>query len=282
MVPGGRARVCPPGRVRGRAFRGLRRRVRRPGSGAAGRQAGAGREAEGEVALLSDPRLARIRNFCIVAHIDHGKSTLADRLLEITHTLTPQQMKAQVLDDMDLEREKGITIKSHAIAMEYRARDGRTYQLNLIDTPGHVDFTYEVSRSLAACEGAILVVDASQGVEAQTISNLYLALDQKLTIVPVINKVDLPAAMPDEVALETAHLLHVDPDDCVRVSAKEGKNVGAVLEAVVARIPPPPDRGEGSLQALIFDSVFDQYRGVIVYVRVMRGRIRAGDSIRFH
>src|SRR5689334_21682182 len=282
MVPGGRARVCPPGRVRGRAFRGLRRRVRRPGSGAAGRQAGAGREAEGEVALLSDPRLARIRNFCIVAHIDHGKSTLADRLLEITHTLTPQQMKAQVLDDMDLEREKGITIKSHAIAMEYRARDGRTYQLNLIDTPGHVDFTYEVSRSLAACEGAILVVDASEGIEAQTLSNLFLALDQKLTILPVLNKIDLPAARPDDVSLEIAHLLHVEPEEVIRVSAKEGHNIEELLEAVIRRVPPPVDSSGGSLQALIFDSVFDQFRGVIVYVRIVRGTIRAGASIRFH
>ncbi len=223
-----------------------------------------------------------IRNFCIIAHIDHGKSTLADRLLELTDTIPKSKMKAQVLDNMDLEREKGITIKSHAIAMRYRAANGEDYTLNLIDTPGHVDFTYEVSRSLAACEGAILVVDASQGVEAQTISNLYLALEQKLTIVPVINKVDLPAAMPDEVSLETAQLLHVEPEECVRVSAKEGKNIGAVLEAIVARIPPPPDREGSSLQALIFDSVFDQYRGVIVYVRVMRGAIRAGDNIRFH
>jgi GTP-binding protein LepA len=223
-----------------------------------------------------------VRNFCIIAHIDHGKSTLADRLLELTGTVPKSKMKDQVLDNMDLEREKGITIKSHAIAMHYRAHDGKEYQLNLIDTPGHVDFTYEVSRSLAACEGAILVVDASQGVEAQTISNLYLALDQHLTIVPVLNKVDLPAAQPDEVALDVAHLLHADPDDVLRVSAKEGRNIDGVLEAVIARIPPPPDQREGPLQALIFDSVFDQFRGVIVYVRVVRGRIRTGDPIRFY
>ena len=226
-------------------------------------------------------RRESVRNFCIIAHIDHGKSTLADRLLEHTHTLPKSKMKDQVLDNMDLEREKGITIKSHAIAMSYKARNGKTYQLNLIDTPGHVDFTYEVSRSLAACEGAILVVDASQGVEAQTISNLYLAQDQKLTIVPVLNKVDLPAAMPDEVSLEMAQLLHIDPDAVIRVSAKEGRNIEGVLEAVVAQVPPPPDLRDGTLQALIFDSVFDQFRGVIVYVRLVRGTIRAGDAIRF-
>ena len=222
-----------------------------------------------------------VRNFCIIAHIDHGKSTLADRLLDRTGAVPKGKMKEQVLDNMDLEREKGITIKSHAITMSYPARDGKTYTLNLIDTPGHVDFTYEVSRSLAACEGAILVVDASQGVEAQTISNLFLAQEQKLTIVPVLNKVDLPAAMPDETALEVAQLLHVEPEDCIRISAKEGKNIEAVLEAAVTRIPGPLDESEHPLQALIFDSVFDQFRGVIVYVRVVRGRIRRGDAIRF-
>src|SRR5574339_674705 len=223
---------------------------------------------------------SRIRNFCIVAHIDHGKSTLADRLIEATGAVEKRQMREQVLDTLDLERERGITIKLNAVRMSYTAKNGQLYELNLIDTPGHVDFTYEVSRSLAACEGAILVVDASQGIQAQTISNLYLALDQKLTIVPVLNKVDLPAAMPDEVSLEVAHLLHCDPDDVIRVSAKEGKNIEGVLEAVVARIPAPEDQTEGTLQALIFDSVFDQFRGVIVYVRLVRGTIRTGGAIR--
>jgi GTP-binding protein LepA len=233
------------------------------------------------VALLSDSRLSNIRNFCIVAHIDHGKSTLADRLLEITHTLTPQQMKAQVLDDMDLEREKGITIKSHAIAMEYKARDGVTYELNLIDTPGHVDFTYEVSRSLAACEGAILVVDASQGIEAQTLSNYFLAKDQNLSIVGAINKVDLPAARPDDIALEMEHVTGIPAEHVCRISAKTGMGVEDLLERVIADVPPPRGAPDAPLRALLFDSKFDQYRGVVCVVRVVDGRVRIGDRIRF-
>jgi GTP-binding protein LepA len=233
------------------------------------------------VALLNDPRLQRIRNFCIIAHIDHGKSTLADRLLEITHTLTPQQMKAQVLDDMDLEREKGITIKSHAIAMEYTAADGKLYELNLIDTPGHVDFTYEVSRSLAACEGAILVVDASQGIEAQTLSNYFLARDQHLTIVGAINKIDLPAARPDDAALEIEHITGVAAEHVCRISAKTGFGVAELLERVIADVPPPSGRPDAPLRALIFDSKFDQYRGVVCLVRVVDGSVRIGSRIRF-
>ena len=230
---------------------------------------------------MSDPRLQNIRNFCIVAHIDHGKSTLADRLLELTHTLTPQQMKAQVLDDMDLEREKGITIKSHAIAMGYRAKDGRTYELNLIDTPGHVDFTYEVSRALAACEGAILVVDASQGIEAQTLSNYFLAKDQHLTIVGAINKVDLPAARPDDVALEIEHVAGVAAEKVCRISAKTGLGVPELLEQVIADVPPPTGDPDAPFRALIFDSKFDQYRGVVCLVRVVDGSVKAGDQIQF-
>jgi GTP-binding protein LepA len=230
---------------------------------------------------LSDPRLQNIRNFCIVAHIDHGKSTLADRLLEITHTLTPQQMKAQVLDDMELEREKGITIKSHAIAMEYKSKDGKTYELNLIDTPGHVDFTYEVSRALAACEGAILVVDASQGIEAQTLSNYYLAAEQDLTIVGCINKVDLPAARPDDVALEIEHHAGVPAEHVCRISAKTGLGVADLLEQVIADVPPPTGDPDGPFRALIFDSKFDQYRGVVCLVRVVDGSLKAGDRIQF-
>ena len=231
--------------------------------------------------VFTDPRLNHIRNFCIVAHIDHGKSTLADRLLEITHTLQPQQMKAQVLDDMDLEREKGITIKSHAIAMEYRSRDGERYELNLIDTPGHVDFTYEVSRSLAACEGAILVVDASQGIEAQTLSNYLLARQQGLAIVGAINKVDLLAARPDDVALEIEHVTGVAAERVLKISAKTGMGVEELLEQVIRDIPPPGGDPDGPLRALIFDSKFDQYRGVVALVRVVDGNVRAGDAIRF-
>jgi GTP-binding protein LepA len=224
---------------------------------------------------------SRTRNFCIIAHIDHGKSTLADRLLEITQTVSQKDMKAQVLDAMDLEREKGITIKSHPIAMEYQARDGHRYALNLIDTPGHVDFTYEVSRSLAACEGAVLLVDASQGVEAQTLSNFYLAVENGLTIVPALNKIDMPAARPDEVGLELAHLTDVEVKDIPRVSAKAGIGVEDLLETVIARVPPPRASSGGPLQALIFDSQFDTYLGVVVYVRVVEGRVKPGDMIQF-
>jgi GTP-binding protein LepA len=233
------------------------------------------------VEVLTDPRLAHIRNFCIVAHIDHGKSTLADRLLEITHTLTKQQMKEQVLDDMDLERERGITIKSHAIAMEYTARNGQDYQLNLIDTPGHVDFTYEVSRSLAACEGAVLVVDASQGIEAQTLSNFFLARDQGLAVVGAVNKVDLGVARPEEVALEIEHVTGAPAEHVLRISAKTGLGVEELLERVVRDIPPPAGDPDAPARALIFDSKFDQYRGVVAVVRVVDGAIRPGDRVKF-
>ncbi len=221
-----------------------------------------------------------IRNFCIIAHVDHGKSTLADRLLEITGTLTRFQMKDQVLDNMDLEREKGITIKSHPITMDYKAPDGRTYKLNLIDTPGHVDFSYEVSRSLAACEGAVLVVDAAQGVQAQTLSNLLLAQSAGLAIIPVLNKIDLPGAHPDRVADELAQLLDMDPDEVLRLSAKTGEGVEAVLGRILRDVP-PPDPGRPTTRALIFDSVFDQYRGVVAYVRVVDGELRRDQKIRF-
>ena len=225
--------------------------------------------------------IKHIRNFCIIAHIDHGKSTLADRLLEVTNTISQRDMEAQVLDNMDLEKERGITIKSHAIQMEYLASDGQKYILNLIDTPGHVDFSYEVSRAIAACEGALLIVDATQGIQAQTISNLYLALENDLDIIPIMNKMDLNNAMPEEITDQIVDLIGCDPSDIIPASGKTGLGVDRILETIIERISAPKGEKEAPLQALIFDSVFNSYRGIVSYFRIMNGTLRQNDFVKF-
>ena len=229
---------------------------------------------------MHEERLSHIRNFCIIAHIDHGKSTLADRLLEMTGVFEQRQMEEQILDSMELERERGITIKSKAVRMTYKARDSETYTLNLIDTPGHVDFSYEVSRALAACEGALLVVDATQGIEAQTLANVYMALEHGLETVPVINKIDLISARPDEVKREIEDVIGLDAEEAPLISAKTGENCDSVLEAIVKHVPPPTGNEEAPLQALIFDAFYDNYRGAICFVRVMQGTVKAGMRMR--
>ena len=240
-------------------------------------QPGQRRQGVAPTAGSTDPSV--IRNFCIIAHIDHGKSTLADRMLQQTGVVDDRSMRAQYLDRMDIERERGITIKSQAVRLPFRADDGVDYVLNMIDTPGHVDFTYEVSRSLAACEGAVLLVDAAQGIEAQTLANLYLALENDLTIIPVLNKIDLPAAQPEKYAAELAHIIGCSPDDVLRVSAKTGVGVHELLEKIVAEIPAPVGDPAGPARAMIFDSVYDTYRGVITYIRVIDGHISTRERI---
>ena len=224
--------------------------------------------------------MENLRNFCIIAHIDHGKSTLADRLIQATHTLNERDFQNQVLDSMDLERERGITIKSHAIRMEYPF-EGKKYALNLIDTPGHVDFSYEVSRAIAACEGALLIVDASQGIQAQTIANLYMALEHDLEIIPIVNKIDMDAAKPEEVRDDIVTLLGCKPEDVIFASAKTGQGVDDILEAIIKRVPAPIGDPNAPLQALIFDSVFNSFRGIVAYFKIVNGTINSGDYVKF-